>query len=100
MNNRLFVGNLSAGITESIVRDLFAQKGRVSEVKLMLDRVTGLSRGCAYVTMATPEEAATALNALHSHSLDGRNISVSEARPEDKNPAGQIGESYTMKRHL
>src|SRR4051794_27438574 len=100
MTNRLFVGNLTPTITEAMLRELFGKKGKVSEVKIMLDQATGQPRGCAYVTMNTAQEAKAALDALHSHQLEGRYISVNEARPEDKNPAGQIGESYTMKRHL
>jgi len=95
MNNRLYVENLAPGITEGSLRDVFSKKGQVLEVKLVLDPATGRSNGRAYVTMATPELAAAAL-ALHSHSLDGRNIAVTEARPVDARPLGQIGHGFDV----
>lgn len=100
MNNRLYVGNLSAAITEQMLLELFSKKGEVSEVKMTIDRATGGFRGSAYVTMASPGQARAAMDAFHSSSLGGRYISVNEARPEDPNPPGQIGESYKMKRGL
>ena len=95
MNNRLYVENLAPGITDASLRDLFSKKGEVLEVKLVLDAATGRSNGRAYVTMATPELAAAALS-LHSHSLDGRNIAVTEARPVDARPIGQIGHGFDV----
>ena len=95
MNNRLYVENLAPGITDASLRDLFSKKGQVLEVKLVLDPATGRSNGRAYVTMATPEVAAAALS-LHSHSLDGRNIAVTEARPLDARPIGQIGHGFDV----
>ena len=95
MNNRLYVENLAPGITDAGLRDLFSKKGQVIEVKLVLDPATGRSNGRAYVTMATPELAAAALS-LHSHSLDGRNIAVTEARPVDARPIGQIGHGFEV----
>ena len=98
MNNRLYVGNLAPSVTEAEVRELFSKNGTVRDVTFVLERTTGKPRGFAFVTMATPEEASAALNALHSHPLADRYITVNEARPEEKNPKGQIGESFTMKR--
>jgi transformer-2 protein len=95
MNNRLYVENLPPGITDAGLRDLFSKKGHVLEVKLLLDPATSRSNGRAYVTMATPELAAAALS-LHSHSLDGRNIAVTEARPVDARPLGQIGHGFDV----
>jgi RNA recognition motif-containing protein len=95
MNNRLYVENLAPGITDASLRDLFSKKGQVIEIKLVLDPATGRSNGRAYVTMATPELAAAALS-LHSHSLDGRNIAVTEARPVESRPLGQIGHGFEV----
>lgn len=78
MNPRLYVGNLSPEITEAELRLLFSRVGEVSSVQLMLDPTTHQSRGQAYVTMATAELAAAALNELHSYSLGGRYIVVTE----------------------
>ena len=96
MTNRLYVENLPPTATESSVRELFSQKGSVTEVKLMVDAKSGVSRGRAFVTMATPELAATALRSLHSSSLGGRNIAVSEARPPEERPTGLIGHGFEV----
>jgi RNA recognition motif-containing protein len=93
MNNRLYVENLSPAITDGVLRELFSKTGPVVDVTLLLDPGTGRSNGRAYVTMATPELAAAAL-ALHSHSLDGRNIAVTQARPVVERPAGMIGQGF------
>ena len=95
MNNRLYVENLTPGITDAGLRDLFSKKGEVIEVQLMLDPGTGRSNGRAYVTMATPELATAALS-LHSYSLDGRNIAVTEARPVEARPLGLIGHGFDV----
>jgi RNA recognition motif-containing protein len=95
MNNRLYVENLAPGITDASLRDLFSKKGEVIGVQLMLDPGTGRSNGRAYVTMATPELAAAALS-LHSYSLDGRNIAVTEARPVEARPLGLIGHGFDV----
>jgi cold-inducible RNA-binding protein len=94
MNNRLYVENLPPGTDEGNVRELFSKTGTVTEVKLVMDASTGLSRGRAFVTMATPELAQTALKTLHSHSLGGRNIAVTEARPTEERPTGLIGHGF------
>ena len=61
MNNKLFVGNVSYDTTELELQDLFAAHGAVEEVNLVTDRATGRPRGFAFVTMATAEEAAKAV---------------------------------------
>jgi cold-inducible RNA-binding protein len=90
MNTKLYVGNLSANVTEKDLQDLFSQKGPVTEVKVMMDRNTGRSRGFAFVTMATEQVAQAALNTFHSHSLGGRYITVNEARPDQERPANSL----------
>jgi cold-inducible RNA-binding protein len=94
MNNRLYVENLPPGTNEGSLRELFSKTGTVTEVKLVIDASTGLSRGRAFVTMATPEIAASAMKSLHSHSLGGRNIAVTEARPTEERPTGLIGQGF------
>jgi cold-inducible RNA-binding protein len=96
MNNRLYVENLPPGTNEGNVRELFSKMGPVTEVKLVMDVSTGLSRGRAFVTMATPEIAQNALKTLHSHSLGGRNIAVTEARPTEERPTGLIGHGFEL----
>jgi RNA recognition motif-containing protein len=91
MNTKLFVGNLSYNVTENDLQDLFAPHGTVTDVNLMLDRMTGRSRGFAFVTMSSKEEADAATQALNGHSLDGRNLTVNEARPRPEGGGGGGG---------
>src|SRR5262252_7751825 len=88
MNTKLFVGNLSFNTTENDLEDAFAAHGTVTETNLMTDRDTGRPRGFAFVTMATPEEAQNAANALNGTMLDGRNLTVNEARPREERSGG------------
>src|SRR5579864_1954485 len=81
MNSKLYVGNLGPHVSEADLRELFSRSGTVTAVELKLDPTSGQSRGYAFVTMATPELAAAALDAFHSYALDGRYITVTEARP-------------------
>lgn len=90
MNTKLYVGNLSASVVENNLQDLFSKQGQVTEIKLIMDLVTGRSRGSAYVTMATPEGAQTAIKVLHSYSLGGRYITVNEARPQEEPRRGTL----------
>jgi cold-inducible RNA-binding protein len=79
---KLFVGNLPFSTVEEDLRDLFAAHGTVSDVYLATDRMSGRSRGFAFVTMGSRAEGEAAINALEGHSLDGRNLTVNEARPK------------------
>ena len=83
---KLYVGNLSFDTTENDLQDLFEQYGQVGEVALLLDRMTGKSRGFAFVTMNEKAEAEAAISALNSKELNGRTLSVSEARPREERP--------------
>jgi RNA recognition motif-containing protein len=82
MNTKLFVGNLSFSTTENDLHDAFAAHGTVVEANLMTDRATGRPRGFAFVTMGSPEEAQKAVQAMNGANLDGRNLTVNEARPK------------------
>jgi RNA recognition motif-containing protein len=87
MNTKLFVGNLSFNTTENDLQDAFAAHGTVVEASLMTDRVTGRPRGFAFVTMGSPEEAQKAIEAMNGAQIDGRTLTVNEARPkEDRGP--------------
>jgi cold-inducible RNA-binding protein len=81
MNSKLYVGNLASNVSEADLRDLFSQAGAVTGVELMLDPASAKSRGFAFVTMGTPELAATALSQLHCYQLGGRHITGTVARP-------------------
>ncbi len=79
---KLYVGNLSFSTTEHELRDLFAAHGTVTDVHVVTDRMSGQSRGFAFVTMGNRSEGQAAINALEGHSLDDRNLTVNEARPK------------------
>jgi RNA recognition motif-containing protein len=91
MGNKLYVGNLSFEATEMDLQDLFAEAGTVSEAALMQDKFTGKSRGFAFVTMSSDEEAAKAVNLFHGKSLHGRPLTVNEARPREDRGGGGGG---------
>ena len=81
MGNRLYVGNLSYNVTEAELKEVFAEGGKnVVEVKIVLDRDTGRPRGFAFVEMGSDGEAAQAIETLNGREIQGRPISVSEAR--------------------
>lgn len=88
MNTKLYVGNLSYQVTENDLQDLFAQHGPVTEVNLMLDRMSGRSRGFAFVTMATKEASDAAIQNLNGKELGGRALTVNEARPREERSGG------------
>jgi cold-inducible RNA-binding protein len=83
---KLYVGNLSFETTENVLQDLLEQHGKVAEVALMMDRMTGKSRGFAFVTMNDATEAAAAMAALNGKEIAGRTLSVNEARPREERP--------------
>jgi len=83
---KLYVGNLSFESTENDLQDLFEQHGTVSEVRLMMDRMTGKSRGFAFVTMNDDAQAKAAMSAINGHELNGRALTVNEARPREERP--------------
>ena len=91
MNTKLFVGNLSFNTTENDLQDAFAAHGTVVEATLMMDRMSGRSRGFAFVTMSTKEEAEAAIQAMSGADLDGRNLTVNEARPKEDRGFGGGG---------
>ncbi len=88
MSNKLFVGNLSFNTTENDLQEAFSAHGTVSEASLMMDRLSGRSRGFAFVTMSSPDEAQRAIQALHGAQLDGRALTVNVARPKEERPRG------------
>ncbi len=89
MNTRLYVGNLSFNTNAEGVRTAFQEFGTVSDVHLVTDRETGRSRGFAFVTMGTSEEAAKAIEGMDGRTLDGRPLRVNEA--EARQPRGGGG---------
>ncbi len=95
MSAKLFVGNLTFTATENDLQDHFAQAGVVVSVNIMQDRMTGRSRGFAFIEMATKEDAEKAIQMFHSKDFQGRPLTVNEARPrEDRPPGGGGGGGY------
>jgi len=89
---KLFVGNLSFETTENDLQDLFEQHGQVGEVALTMDRMTGKSRGFAFITMNDKAQGEAAVNALNGKEFAGRALTVNEARPrEDRGGARPPG---------
>ena len=91
MSAKLFVGNLTFTATENDLQDHFAQAGVVVSVNIMQDRMTGRSRGFAFIEMSTKEDAEKAIQMFHSKDFQGRPLTVNEARPREERPAGGGG---------
>jgi RNA recognition motif-containing protein len=91
MNTKLYVGNLSYQTTDADLQDLFGQYGAVAEIDVIMDKFTQRPRGFAFVTMANAEDAQRAAENLNGKELDGRNITVNEARAKEDRPARSGG---------
>lgn len=85
MAKKLYVGNLSHGIDDSGLQDIFEPHGGVVSAKVIMDRDTGRSKGFGFVEMETEEEAQAAIEALHSKEVEGRALTVNVARPKTPN---------------
>jgi cold-inducible RNA-binding protein len=83
---KLYVGNLSFETTENDLQDLFEPHGAVNEVHLMMDKMTGKSRGFAFITMNDDAQANAAMSALNGKELNGRALNVNQARPREERP--------------
>ena len=86
MSTKLFVGNLSFNTTQNQLQDMFAAHGTVMEVDVIMDKFSGRPRGFGFVTMETKEAAEAAIAALNGKQLDGRAMTVNEARPREERP--------------
>jgi cold-inducible RNA-binding protein len=94
MAKKLHVGNLSYDTAAETLRTAFAAVGEVESVNVVIDQMSGRSRGFGFVEMATEEAASEAISRLNGQMLDGREISVAEARPSrprDDRPRGGGG---------
>jgi RNA recognition motif-containing protein len=88
---KLYVGNLSYGMTDSDLQNLFEQYGTVVSAQIIMDRDTGRSKGFGFVEMSTTEEGQAAIQALHDQEVSGRKLTVNEARPREDRPRGGGG---------
>ena len=87
MNKRLYVGGIPYSSTEESLKDAFAQAGEVVSVRIILDRMTGRSRGFGFVEMSTEEEAQKAIDMWDGKDFDGRTLVVNEARSDERQAA-------------
>ena len=91
MPTKLYVGNLSFRTTSEDLREAFSQAGTVESASVIEDRETGRSRGFGFIEMATPEEAAAAIEMFNGKDLGGRNLTVNEAKPKTDRGGGGGG---------
>ena len=91
MGSKLYVGNLSYGVTSSDLEQLFSQHGTVQSAEVISDRDTGRSKGFAFVQMGSDEEAQAAIAALHGQQHEGRALTVNEAKPREERGGGGGG---------
>lgn len=85
---KIYVGNLSYNTTQDSLEERFGAYGKVDEVAIIMDRETGRPRGFAFVTMSNAGEASQAIEALNGVELDGRTLTVNEARPKPNGGGG------------
>lgn len=81
MNKKLYVGGIPYSTSEDALREFFSEAGAVESAAIITDRMTGRSRGFGFVEMATEEDAQKAIEMMNGKELEGRTLSVSEARP-------------------
>jgi len=87
MATNLFVAGLAYSMTEDELRDLFSEFGTVSSAKIVLDRETNRSKGFGFVEMGSDEESKNAIQGLNGKEMNGRPLTVNEARPREDRPA-------------
>jgi cold-inducible RNA-binding protein len=92
MSSKIYVGGLPYATTDAQLQDLFSTHGTVESARVITDKFTGRSRGFGFVEMASNEEAQKAIQALNGTDLDGRNLTVNEARPQEKRAGGGFGD--------
>lgn len=90
---RIYVGNVAFSTSEQSLEETFSQYGQVDEVAIISDRDTGRSRGFAFVNMPNDDEARAAIEALNGQELDGRPLTINEARPRSE-AGGNRGGRY------
>ena len=91
MSAKLYVGNLSFDTTQQDLEELFGELGTVESANLIEDRDTGRSRGFAFVEMSSDEEAQNAISQFNGKEVDGRELKVNEAKPQEKRAGGGGG---------
>jgi RNA recognition motif-containing protein len=83
MGKKLYVGNLTYGVTDSALEQMFAPHGTVQSAQVIMDRDTGRSKGFGFVEMGSDQEAQAAIAALNGQQVEGRSLTVNEAKPRE-----------------
>src|SRR5262245_40511943 len=92
MGKKLYVGNLTYGVTDDTLRQMFEAHGAVQSAQVIMDRDTGRSKGFGFVEMGSDKEAQVAIQAMNGKEVDGRALTVNEAKPrEDRGGGGRSG---------
>lgn len=91
MAKRLYVGNLNYQVTNASLEGMFAEYGAVRSAQVVMDRETGRSKGFGFVEMADDQAAQAAIDGLNDREVDGRRLTVNEARPREERPGGRGG---------
>ena len=91
MGKKLYVGNLTYGVTDSDLQRLFEAHGTVQSAQVIMDRDTGRSKGFGFVEMGSDQEAQAAIQALNGKEVEGRALTVNEARPKTEGGGGGRG---------
>jgi len=86
MAKKLFVGGMSYETTENTLKETFSKAGTVESATIIVDKISGRSKGFGFVEMSSEEEAKKAIEMFNGKELDGRNVTVSEARPMESRP--------------
>jgi cold-inducible RNA-binding protein len=86
MATKLYVGGLPYSVQEDALKDLFAQAGNVASAVIIMDKMSGRSKGFGFVEMSTAEEAANAISMFNDQEFEGRKLTVNEARPMEARP--------------
>jgi len=91
MGKKLYVGNLTYGVTDGDLQTMFAAHGTVQSAQIIMDRDTGRSKGFGFVEMGSDQEAQAAIAAMNGKEIDGRALTVNEARPKTEGGGGGRG---------
>jgi RNA recognition motif-containing protein len=91
MGKKLYVGNLTYGVTDGTLATMFEPHGTVQSAQVIMDRDTGRSKGFGFVEMGSDQEAQAAIAALNGKEVDGRSLTVNEARPREERGGGGRG---------
>ena len=86
MAKKLYVGNLSYNTTDASLKDAFAPLGAVESANVIVDKMTGRSRGFGFVTMTNDDEALAAIEKMNGAEVEGRKLTVNEAKPLSERP--------------